>query len=76
MEISYPRDTFDDNGLFANPKNKEETSFSLHINGKNSLKNSMKYFLNHLKNSQLFELIYFDTSVYSTKITLEMEKDL
>jgi len=76
MEISYPRDTFDDNGLFANPKNKEEIAFSLHTNGKNSLKNSINYFLNHLRNSQLFELTYFDTSVYSTKITLEMEKDL
>ena len=76
MEISYPRDTFDKNGLFTNPKNKEEIEFSLHINGKNSLKNSMNYFLNCLRNSQLFELTYFDTSVYSNKITLEMEKDL
>ena len=76
MEISYPRDTFDENGLFTNPKNKEEIIFSFQINGKNSLKNSMNYFLNHLRNSQLFELKDFDTSVYSNKITLEMEKDL
>ena len=76
VEISYPRDTFDENGLFTNPKNKEEIIFSFQINGKNSLKNSMNYFLNHLRNSQLFELKDFDTSVYSNKITLEMEKDL
>ena len=76
MEISYPRDTFDENGLFTNPKNKEEIIFSFQINGKNSLKNSTNYFLNHLRNSQLFELKDFDTSVYSNKITLEMEKDL
>ena len=76
MKISYPRDTFDENGLFTNPKNKEEIIFSFQINGKNSLKNSMNYFLNHLRNSQLFELKDFDTSVYSNKITLEMEKDL
>ena len=76
MEISYPRDTFDENGLFTNPKNKEEIAFSFQINGKNSLKNSTNYFLNHLRNSQLFELKDFDISVYSNKITLEMEKDL
>ena len=76
MEISYPRDTFDENGLFTNPKNKEKIAFSFQITGKNSLKNSMNYFLNHLRNSQLFELKDFDTSVYSNKITLEMEKDL
>ena len=76
MEISYPRDTFDENGLFTNPKNKEKIAFSFQITGKNSLKNSMNYFLNHLRNSQLFELNDFDTSVYSNKITLEMEKDL
>ena len=76
VEISYPRDTFDENGLFTNPKNKEEIVFSFQANGKNSLKNSMNYFLAHLRNSQFFELKDFETSVYSNKITLEMEKDL
>ena len=76
MKVSYPRDTFDENGLFTNPKNKDEIAFSFQIDGKNSLKNSMNYFLNHLINSQLFELMYFDTSVYSNKIILNMEEDL
>ena len=76
MEILYPRDTFDDNGLFTNPENKEKTAYSFQNDGKNSLKKAVNYFLNHLKNSKLFELEYFDTSVYSNKIVLEMEKDL
>ena len=76
MKISYPRDTFDENGLFANPENKEETSYNFRNDAKNSLKNSINHFLNHLTNSELFELEYFDTSVYSNKIVLEMEKDL
>lgn len=76
MEISYPRDTFDENGLFTNPENKEETAYSFRNDAKNSLKYSINYFLNHLTNSELFELDCFDTSVYSNKIVLEMEKDL
>ena len=76
IEISYPRDTFDENGLFTNPKNKEELDFSFQTNGKNSLKKSMNYFLDHLKNSQMFELTDFDIAIYSNKLVLEMEKKL
>ena len=76
IEISYPRNTFDENGLFTNPKNKEEIDFSFQTNGKNSLKKSMNYFLDHLKNSQMFELTNFDIAIYSNKLVLEMEKKL
>ena len=76
IEISYPRDTFDENGLFTNPKNKEEIDFSFQTNGKNSLKKSMNYFLDHLKNSQMFELTCFDIAIYSNKLVLEMEEKL
>ena len=76
IEISYPRNTFDENGLFTNPKNKEEIDFSFQTNGKNSLKKSMNYFLDHLKNSQMFELTDFDIAIYSNKLVLEMEKKL
>ena len=76
IDISYPRDTFDENGLFTNPKNKEELDFSFQTNGKNSLKKSMNYFLDHLKNSQMFELTDFDIAIYSNKLVLEMEKKL
>ena len=76
IEISYPRDTFDENGLFTNPRNKEEIEFNFQVNGRDSIKKSMNYFLDHLKNSQNFDLMYFDTSVYSNKIILEMEKDI
>jgi len=76
LEIQSPRDVFDENGLFTNPENKEKTTYSFQNDGKNSLKKAVNYFLNHLTNSKLFELEYFDTSVYSNKIVLEMEKDL
>ena len=76
IAISYPRDTFDENGLFTNPKNKEELDFSFQTNGKNSLKKSMNYFLDHLKNSQMFELTNFDIAIYSNKLVLEMEEKL
>ena len=74
MEIFYPRDTFDENGLFTNPKTKEEVDFSFQINGKNSLKKSVGYFLECLKSSKSFENTYFDTSMYTNKLILDLEK--
>ena len=73
MKISYPRDTFDENGLFTNPKSKEEIEFSFQTNGRNSLKKSVGYFLECLKGSKNFENIYFDTSVYTNKLILDLE---
>ena len=75
MEISYPRDTFDENGLFTNPKNKEEIDFSFQTNGKNSLKKSVGYFLECLKSSKKFESAYFDTSTYTNKLILDLEEE-
>lgn len=73
-EISYPRDTFDENGLFTNPKNKEEITFSFQTNSKNSLKKSVGYFLECLKSSKSFESTYFDTCMYTNKLILDLEK--
>ena len=74
MEFFYPRDTFDENGLFTNPKTKEEVDFSFQINGKNSLKKSVGYFLECLKRSKKIESIYFKTSMYTNKLILDLEK--
>jgi len=76
MEISYPRDTFDENGLFTNPKNKEEIDFSLQTNGKNSLKKSVGYFLKCLKESKKFEITYFDTCMYTNRLILDLEEEI
>ena len=76
MEISHPRDTFDENGLFTNPKNKEEIDFSLQTNGKNSLKKSVGYFLECLKRSKSFEITYFDTCMYTNRLILDLEEEI
>jgi len=76
IEISYPRDTFDENGLFTNPKNKEEIDFSFQTNGKNSLKKSVDYFLECLKESKSFEITYFDTCIYTNRLILDLEEEI
>ena len=74
MELFHPRDTFDKNGLFTNPKNKEEIDFSFQNIGKDSLEKSIGYFLEHLKNSKSFDITYFDTCVYTNKLILDLEE--
>lgn len=73
MEIFYPRDTFDENGLFTKPKNHLETDFNFNNNVKQSLKNSINHFLDHVKNNQGFKISDFNSSVISNKLVLELE---
>ena len=45
------------------------------INGKNSLKKSVGYFLECLKSSKMFESVYFDTSTHTNKLILDLEEE-
>ena len=74
MELFHPRDTFDKNGLFTNPKNKEEIDLSFQNIGKDSLEKSINHFLEHLENSKSFDITYFDTCVYTNKLILDLEE--
>ena len=74
MNISYPRDTFDDNGLFKKPEIKERIHLDIQSDFKDSITNSVNYFLEHLRNSQKFDIDFFNTCVYSNKLVLDIEK--
>ena len=74
MELCYPRDTFDKDGLFTNPKNKEEIDFNFQTIGEDSLKKSINHFLEYLENSKSFDITYFDTCVYTNKLILDLEE--
>ena len=75
MEIFYPRDTFDKNGLFTKPKNQQGIEFNFQSNGKDSLKKSVNYFLEHIKKSEGFDISYFNMCVTSNKLVLDLEDD-
>lgn len=65
--IYGPRDCFDDNGLFKDPPliKKEEIATDIHAN---SLKQSITYFCNVVKNNSEFELNAFEASVNSNRM--------
>ena len=75
LKIFYPRDTFDENGLFTKPKKCIEKEFKLESIIKESLEKSVDYFLKCIKNSKEFDISYFDSCIESNKLTLNLHKD-
>ena len=75
IKISHPRDTFDENGLFIQPKNNEKINFKFKSNNIDSIKEAVNYFLEQIKNSNKFNLDYFNSCVYTNKLILEIEED-
>ncbi len=73
IEIFSPRDTFNEDGLFTRPKNKTQMEFSFQSNSNYALKDSVDYFLDHVKNSEGFDITHFITSINSNKLVLELE---
>ncbi len=75
LKIYYPRDTFDENGLFTKPKNCIQKEFKLDSIIKQSLENSVNYFLKCVKNSKEFDISYFNSCIESSRLTLNLHKD-
>ena len=75
LKIYYPRDTFDENGLFTKPKNCIQKEFKLDSIIKQSLENSVNYFLKCVKNSKEFDISYFNSCIESNRLTLNLHKD-
>ncbi len=73
LKIFSPRDTFDKNGLFVKPKSEDALDFDLGDSIQKSLKDSLNYYLKHIKNSEKFDLLHYETSIYSNKLILSLE---
>jgi len=67
-----PRDTFDSNDSFITPPISNESEFSLNSDYISSLKNSMEYFLSKVQSKSDIEENYFDTSIRSNQIILDL----
>jgi len=74
LEIQSPRDVFDENGLFTNPPISFQSDFSISNDTENSLKKSLNYFISHVKENKNFDLKYFDTSMQTNRLILELKQ--
>ena len=73
LEIYSPRDTFDTNGLFISPPKVVTRNFSLPEDVENSLEKALDYFINIIKMKKEIPIKYFETSIETNKIILELK---
>jgi len=72
LEILTPRDQFDDKGFFITPKQKETRVLNQEDDYESSLKGSMIFFLNHVRNKSSIPIHLFESSMISTKLLLDI----
>jgi predicted dehydrogenase len=73
-EIFYPRDSFNEKGFFIKPPMIENEDFNFEDEYINSLKKSLEYFINIVKNKELINLENFEKSIITTKLLIEIKK--
>lgn len=73
-EIFLPRDTFDEKGFFIKPPMIQSEEFNFENEYKESLKQSIKYFLECVKNNKTIDLENFEKSMITTKILIDLKK--
>jgi len=74
LKILSPRDTFDSKKLFKIPPTKHAQNFSFDEEFYKSTEKSIKYFLKHVKNKKSITAKFFDLSISSNEIILNMKK--
>ena len=72
--IYHPRDTFDKNGFFKIPPIHKKLKVKTIEDYNKSLKDSLEYFISHVKNNIAFDMDSFNTSLETNKIILDLKK--
>lgn len=72
--IFYPRNTFDSKGFFTNPPKIHEEKFDFENEYELSLERSIEYFLECVKAKKLIKLDYFNTSMKTTKMLINLKR--
>jgi len=75
QKLFSPRDTFNSKGFFITPTILENQTFIFESEYENSLKNSINYFLNHVKNNTIIPIEQFDTSMLSNRLILNIKNN-
>jgi predicted dehydrogenase len=73
ITIVSPRDTFDDRGYFISPPKILEEKFNIDDDVNFSLKASMNYFIEQIKNQKCIDIKYFKASIETTKAILKLK---
>ena len=73
-EIFSPRDTFDSKGFFVKPPMISNEDFNFENEYASSLKKSLNYFIDCVKNKKFIDLENFDASIMTTKLLIEIKK--
>jgi predicted dehydrogenase len=73
-EVFFPRDTFDPKGFFVKPPMITNEDFNFENEYTNSLKKSLEYFIDCVKNKKLIDLEIFEKSIMTTKLLIEIKK--
>ena len=74
LKIFSPRDTFTKDGFFTIPPIYKMQPFSLFSDYENSLKESVKSFINKINKHENFDIKDFDTSLLSNEIILKLKR--
>ena len=74
LKIFSPRDTFDNEGLFISPPKIHEEEFTIEDDIQDSLRNSLEFFILKAINKEEIPIEYFNTSISTNKIILELKK--
>lgn len=75
IEIYSPRDSFNSNEFFTTPPLYHRSSLDIEKMQLDSLRNSLDYFMNHVKGKKLFDLHLFETSISSNRLVFELENN-
>lgn len=73
-EIFSPRDSFDSKGFFVKPLRIGNEDFNFENEYTCSLKRSLEYFIDCVKNKKLIDLENFDASLMTTKLLIGIKK--
>jgi len=73
LKIFSPRDTFDNDKLFVTPESESLLNFNFKNMIEKSLQDSLNYYLRHVKNSEEFDISFYETSIISTKLVLTLQ---
>ena len=74
QNIFSPRDTFDENGFFKKPPVTYNQKFNFEEEYRESLKNSVRFFMNHVINDSLIDENIFDKSMLTTRFLIDLKK--
>ena len=73
LVIHSPRDTFDKDGLFTNPPISRNSKFDISEDSNTSLRKSLDFFINKVQVKDKIPIEYFDTSMTTNRIILELK---